>query len=628
MTTAYRLGEWTIRPQHACIERGDEVVHLKPKPVAVLECLRQARGEVVTRDELFERVWPGGVISDATLTQCIVELRRAFGDSAQNPQFIKTIPKVGFCLVPPIEELVEEAGVPEDRESPGKQGVSKRIGVFGAALVIAMLAFGSWWYQRDVVVSAPDSIVQDSDITPSIAVLPFVNMSDEPGNEYFADGLTEELQILLARIPQLKVSARTSSFAFRNKDVTIAEIAKTLNVAHLLEGSVRKSDERIRISVQLIEAQSGFELWSESYERTLDDIFAVQDDVAKAVVDALRISLMNEPPRLRETDAEAYSLYLQGNYLLNLAGKENTQKAMEAFQQALAIDPEYAPAWSSLHFSYAKLLQYGVLSRDEGVELAMGALDKALEIDDKLASAWAGIAYMKRSWFWDWEGARVASEKALRLEPNNASVISTAASIASTFGQLDKAIELFERNVELDPMRLSGLRPLANRYREIGRFDEALAAYNKVLVLNPEYLSIHLDIATTYLRMDRPERALTEMIGLPDSGRLRRLRSTALFDLGRFAEAQAILDELLESPSWQSPFRTAAMYAWRGENDDAFEWLEVALEIRQPSLSSILWYGAFARLSDDPRYPVFLEKMGLREAWEAMPPEYGGPSKH
>ena len=234
MSTAYRLGEWTIRPQHACIERGDEVVHLKPKPMAVLECLRRAVGEVVTRDELFESVWPGGVVSDATLTQCIVELRRAFSDSAQTPRVIKTIPKVGFCLIPLIEELVEEAGMPEDRESPGKQGVLKRIGVFGAALVIAMLAFGSWWYQRDVVVSAPDSIVHDSDITPSIAVLPFVNMSDEPGNEYFADGLTEELQILLARIPQLKVSARTSSFTFRNKDVTIAEIAKTLNVAHLL----------------------------------------------------------------------------------------------------------------------------------------------------------------------------------------------------------------------------------------------------------------------------------------------------------------------------------------------------------------------------------------------------------
>lgn len=169
--------------------------------------------------------------------------------------------------------------------------------------------------------------------------------------------LTEELQILLAKIPQLKVSARTSSFAFRNKDVTIAEIARTLNVAHMLEGSVHKSDERIRISVQLIEAQSGFELWSQSYDRTLDDIFAVQDDVAAAVVDALRIELMTEPPRLRETDAEVYSLYLQGKYLMMppRGGKENLEKAVSIFEQVLAIDPDYAPAWVGLSWAWVLL---------------------------------------------------------------------------------------------------------------------------------------------------------------------------------------------------------------------------------------------------------------------------------
>jgi len=480
---------------------------------------------------------------------------------------------------------------------------------------------------NELIPAAVDIEQVQADEAPSIAVLAFANMSDDAGNEYFSEGLSEELLNLLVKIPQLRVAARTSSFSYKGKDTKIAQIGAELNVAHVLEGSVRKSGNRVRITAQLIKADDGFHLWSQTYDRTLDDIFVTQDEIAAAVVDALRVTLLSALPAQRPTNPEVYSLYLQGNYLINLAGKENIKKAMEAFQQALAIDPEYAPAWSSLHFSYALLLRYGVLSRDEGVELAMGALDKALEIDDKLASAWAGIAYMKRSWFWDWEGARVASEKALRLEPNNASVNGTAASIASTFGQLDKAIELFERTVELDPLSLSSLRALANRYREVGRFDEALAAYNKVLALNPEYPGMHLDIATAYLRMDRPERALTEMFGLPDSNRLRQLRATALFDLGRFAEAQAMIDEFLESPSWKNPMRTADMYAWRGENDDAFEWLEVAFEIRLPSLSFILWNGVLARLGDDPRYPVFLEKMGLREAWEAMPPEYGGPSQ-
>jgi len=619
MSTAYRLGEWTIRPQHACIERGDEVVHLKPKPMAVLECLRRAVGEVVTRDELFESVWPGGVVSDATLTQCIVELRRAFSDSAQTPQVIKTIPKVGFCLIPPIEEL-QESGMSEDRENPGKQWFSKRIGAFSAALVIAALAIGTWWYQRDVIVSVSDATVQESGITPSIAVLPFVNMSDEPGNEYFVDGLTEELQILLAEIPQLKVSARTSSFAFRNKDVTIAEIARTLNVAHLLEGSVRKSDKRIRISVKLIEAQSGFELWSQSYDRTLDDIFAVQDDVAAAVVGALRISLMSEPPRLRETDAEVYSLYLQGKYFHNLRGKENLEKAVSAFNQALAIDPDYAPAWIGISWSYEVQSRYRYRPRAQGVSLAREAAERALAINDSMAVAWSSVAYLKKNYDWDWQGAEADMEKALQLEPNNANVLGGAASLASSLGQLDKAIELFERVVALDPLGLSGLMALGNRYRAGGRYDEALEKYNQVLVLNPEHPWAHRGIANTYLDHGNPELALTEINKLSSvSRKYLSIKAEVLFTLGGEVKSQAMTNEYLETTAQNDPLGMAVIYAWRGENDSAFKWLEEAFEQRTRSLSNILWNTDIAPLESDPRYPAFLDKLGLLEYWEAMP---------
>ena len=621
MSTAYRLGEWTIRPQHACIERGDEVVHLKPKPMAVLECLRKARGEVVTRDELFERVWPGGVISDATLTQCIVELRRAFGDSAQTPRVIKTIPKVGFCLMPPTEKLVEESGMPEDRENPSKHGISRGIGAFVIALVIAVLAFGVWWYQRDVVVPVPDAIVHDSGITPSIAVLPFVNMSDEPGNEYFVDGLTEELQILLAKIPQLKVSARTSSFSFRNKDVTIAEIARTLNVAHVLEGSVRKSDERIRISVQLIEAQSGFELWSESYDRTLDDIFAVQDDVAAAVVDALRIKLMNEPPRLRETDTEVYSLYLQGKYLMTppRGGKENLEKAVSAFEQVLAIDPDYAPAWVGLSWAYEFQRREGTLPEEQAVALARDAAEKALAIDGNMALAWSTLSYVKKKYDWDWEGARAAMDNALLLEPNNADVFLGLGSVASTLGQFDKSIELFERAVTLDPLGLDGLLSLGFRYQVSGRYDEALELYHRVLVLYPENSFALKDIAEIYLRQGDPERALAEINKLPYSHRLNALKAEVLFIMGEEEESRALTSEFLNTPAQFGPFAKAQVYAWRGENDDAFKSLEFAFEQHNLSLANILLYDAFHHLEPDPRYPIFLEKLGLLEAWKAMP---------
>jgi TolB-like protein/DNA-binding winged helix-turn-helix (wHTH) protein/Tfp pilus assembly protein PilF len=621
MITVYRLGEWTIRPQHANIERGDEVVHLKPKPMAVLECLRRAGGEVVTRDELFESVWPGGVVSDATLTQCIVELRRAFGDSAQTPRVIKTIPKVGFCLVPSIEELAPDTGIPEVPLKSNKQSVSKRFAAFGIALVVAVLAFGAWWYQRDGADSAHDSLVQDSAAPASIAVLPFINMSDEPGNEYFVDGLTEELQILLAKIPQLKVSARTSSFAFRDKDATIAEIARTLNVAHLLEGSVRKSGNRIRVSVQLIEAQSGFELWSESYDRTLNDIFAVQDDVAASVVGALRISLMNEPPRLRETDAEVYSLYLQGKYLMTppRGGKENLENAVSAFEQVLAIDPDYAPAWVGISWAYEYQRREKVIPEEQAIALARDASERALAIDDKLPLAWSTLAFIRKKYDWDWEGAEFAMDKALQLQPNNADVFTGLGSVASSLGQLDKSIELLERAVALDPLGLQGHLSLGLRYRARGRYDDALELYKRTLVLYPENAWTLENIAETYLRQGNPERALAEMEKLPYSDLLNNVKAETLFILGREKESRALVSEFLDTPAEFGPFAKAQIYAWQGEHDDAFRSLEIAFEQHHVGLANILLYIPFRYLEADPRYPVFLEKLGLLEAWQAMP---------
>ena len=621
MTTGYHLGEWIVRPQHASIQRGDEVVHLKPKPMAVLECLRQAGGEVVTRDQIFDQVWPGGVVSDATLTQCIVELRRAFGDSAQTPQVIKTIPKVGFCLIPPIKELAAKSGMPLQRDKPNRLWVSRRTWALSAALAIAVLAFGSWWYQRDAAEALPDSPVDDSGNTASIAVLPFVNMSDEPGNEYFVDGLTEELQILLAKIPQLKVSARTSSFAFRNKDVTIAEIARTLNVAHLLEGSVRKSDERIRVSVQLIEAQSGFELWSESYDRTLNDIFAVQDDVAASVVDALRISLMNEPPHLQETDAEVYTLYLQGKYLMTppRGSKEDLEKAVSAFKQVLAIDPEYAPAWVGLSWAYEYQRSLRSLPEEQVVALARDAAERALAIDDNLALAWSTLSYIKKKYDWDWEGARAAMDKALQLEPNNADVFMGLGSVASSLGQLDKSIELYERAVALNPLGLEGLLSLGVRYGARGRYDEALELYRRVLVLYPDNSYARENIAEIYLRQGNPERALAELEQLPYSHRLNAVKAEALFIMGEEEASRALHSEFLNTSAQFGPFAKAQIYAWRGENDDAFKSLEIAFEQHNLALANILLWDAFHHLEADPRYAIFLEKLGLFEAWKAMP---------
>jgi len=461
----------------------------------------------------------------------------------------------------------------------------------------------------------------------SIAVLPFVNMSDDAGNEYFSDGLSEELLNLLVKIPELRVAARTSSFSYKGKDVKIAQIGEELNVTHVLEGSVRKAGNHVRITAQLVKADDGFHLWSETFDRTLDDIFVVQDEIAKAVVDELKINLLGAMPVGRTTDPEVYSLYLQGKYFRNLRGEENLEKAVAAFKQALAIDPDYAPAWIGIQVAYSLQANYSQRPEEETRALAMEAVERALAIDENMASAWAGLAYLKRSSEWDWQGARVAINKALKLEPNNADVLPAAASLAGTFGRLSESVELFERNVELDPLRLGSLRALGIRYRNVGRFDDAFETFRRVQALNPNYPGIHDDLGGTYLMSGDPKNALVE-VEKSSPGQFHSYLLTLIHsDLGKEAKARSMIDELLETSAHDFPLAMASVYAWRGENDAAFEWLEIAYQQRDYRLVHFLGNLWYRNLTTDPRYPVFVEKLGLLEEWKAMPAEYGGPSK-
>jgi len=562
----------------------------------------------------------------------------SFGAPAWVMKMIITMLALGapVALVMAWAYELTPGGLRRDSGSATRQAPAGKLDRSLMIVLITALAYFAW--DKFILDPQRDEALLESVITQpvealpqnagqSIAVLSFVNMSDDAGNEYFSDGLSEELLNLLVKIPELRVAARTSSFSFKGKDVKISQIGKELNVTHVLEGSVRKAGDQIRVTAQLIKADDGFHVWSETFDRNLDDVFVVQDEIAAAVVRGLKVPLLGELPEQRPTNPEVYTLYLQGNYLNQLGGSENNQRAMQALKQALAIDPEYAPAWSSLQYSYSGLVRYGELPRDEGIALAMQALDKALEIDDQLVSAWAGIAWVKKSYFWDWQGARAALEKALKLEPNNPTVIGAAASLASTLGELDKAIELFERNVESNPLGLNPLFALATRYVAVGRHVEARTLYERVLALNPEHSSARTRIAGTYLHDDQPEEALAKLTGLPDGATFRLIKAAALFDMGEAQKAQMALDDFLQSPRPAGPTSTAYIYAWRGENDEAFEWLEMALKQRDTGLTSILGDPVLARLKDDPRFPIFLEKMGLREAWEVMPSEYGGPAK-
>ena len=467
--------------------------------------------------------------------------------------------------------------------------------------------------------------VESPELDNSIAVLPFVNMSSDKEQEYFSEGLSEELLNLLAKIPELRVAARTSSFSYKGKDTKIAQIGEELNVTHVLEGSVRKSGNQIRITAQLIKTDNGFRVWSESYSRTLSDIFAMQDEIAVSVVEALKVSILGAVPMLHETDPEVYALYLQGKFFNGQRDEESVQKAFTILQQALAIDPDYAPAWLELNVTYSLLGRNGTLSLAEGSRLARSAVDRALVIDSNLGTAWAALAYLMRWFDRDWAGAQAAIDRAIELDPNNDAVIRTAAALASTLGQFPRALALQEQRVALDPLNLGALNALARMYTKVGRFDDAIKIVDRMMALSPKNQGGVFNLSRAYLLKGDPKRALTELER--NSHPFNAIHKARIhFTLGNESQSQALIKELLASYAIQNPGAMSTVYAWRGENDAAFEWLELAFQ-QGDALLNLLGSEWMRGLEVDPRYPIFLEKIGLLEEWRAMPPGYGDPPK-
>jgi adenylate cyclase len=375
----------------------------------------------------------------------------------------------------------------------------------------------------------------------------------------------------------------------------------------------------------LIKVNNGFRLWSDTFDRTLDDIFVVQDEIAKAVVDKLRINLLGNMPEVRKTDPEVYSLYLQGSYFLDLLDVKNLEKALAALKQALAIDPDYAPAWVSLSWVYDAQTYAMPAAREELRVLRIEAIERALAIDENLADAWRSLAYYKTFYAADWHGAQIAVEKALRLEPNNAHSSAAAAWVASASGRLPEAVELYEKAVSLDPLNVDNLIELAHRYMRVDRIDDAFDVLDRVRAINPDSFRLNGALSRAYMMRDDFENALLEIEKYPDVFFYRHEKAHILHLMGKEPEAQALINELLETSADDVPGAMAVLYAWHGDADSAFEWQEKAHEQNDDRPDAFLGSLFWRKLTGDPRYAVYAEKYGLLEEWKAMPPEYGGP---
>jgi len=485
-----------------------------------------------------------------------------------------------------------------------------KILVPAAVVLIAGIA-AALWLARATRNSA-GTTVQSS--TPSIAVLPFVNMSSDKEQEYFSDGLSEELLNNLAKIPDLRVAARTSSFQFKGKTEDLRIVAEKLNVGTILEGSVRKEGNRVRITAQLIKATDGFHLWSETYDRELKDVFAVQDEIARSVASSLKVALLGTSAAsssARERNPEAYSAYLQGRYFLQQRAKESLEKATQYYEQAIKLDPSYAMAWAGLSELLSLRTDSGYLPTDEGYRKARDAAERALALDPNLPEAHAARGFIKTNYDWDWAGADTSFQRALALDPGNVTTIRNAARLSAALGRFDEALALERRAVELDPLNTAVHFGHCLIAYYAGKLDEAEAACKKTLEISPARPLAHAFLGRINLAQLHPQDAVAAAEREPEEWAHLQGLALASHALGRNKDSDAALAELIVKDATTGAYQIAEAYAFRGEIDRAFEWLERAYASRDGGLAQLKGDPLLKSIERDPRYAEFLKKMHL-----------------
>ena len=497
--------------------------------------------------------------------------------------------------------------VPQRKNMEGKlknKNVRKRNVI--EALSFIMIAVAVFFIYKNFLVK------KDSVADKSIAVLPFVDMSSGKDQEYFSDGLSEELLNLLAKIPELKVIGRTSSFSFKGKNEDLRSIAQKLGVAHILEGSVRKDGNKIRVTAQLIRAFDGSHLWSETYDRDLEDIFKLQDEIATSVVRQLKLKLLTAPSSTAtSTNIEVYNLILQGNYFFDKLDKENVAKALDFYFQALAIDSLDARVWGVLARTYSRQSWENYIDQNEGYEKARKTASKAIALDNNLAEGHMVLANVKYYHDFDWDGAEATYQKALSLEPGNADVLNRLGSLASKLGHWEEGLQFIEQSLAVDPLRVVTYSNQGNHLTYANRLEEAIVSFKKALELNPQFRSAHLNLGKVYLLQGKPESALAEMNQETVEVFKRFGLALAYHALRRGKEADDELKDFITIYQNDWAYLIAEIYAFRGEKDKAFEWLEKAYARKDSWLVELKGNPLFKNLEGDPRHTAFLRKMKL-----------------
>lgn len=604
-TAEIRFDNWTLRGQPRELLHDGVRVRLQEQPLQILEELLAHPGQVVTREHLIALLWPKRIVDyDSALNAAVRRLRAALGDEAETPRYIETLPRHGYRFIGTLQVASAAPGSPPWRRMPAWVAIAALGLVAGIGAIV-------WSVGRD------PSTVRAGRASPqtaarAIAVLPFVDLSAEQDQQYFSDGLTEELISHLAAELPLRVIARTSSFSFKGGNADIATVARTLGVSHVLEGSVRKSGDQVRITAQLIDAATSSHLWTQTYDRKLDDFVKVQDEIAQSVASALQVALSAPQAAVKVTDARVYEHLFRARFFFQRRAPGDLERSREYYERAIAIDPAFAPAWAGLAGVHWISIASQAISLEEGREKVREAAQRALQLDPRLAEA-----HLRMANYFGSIGNRTAAEEHARqataAEPNNPLVMAFAASDAAEGGRLDEAIDIERRAVATDPLSPNSRSSLAGFLYLAGRFEEARTEWLQVLEINP--VPPPEDFGLVLIQARRFDEALAHIATLP-AGPVRAQQLALVYHaLARKAEADAALQELTATS--RDPFPIAEVYAYRGEIDAAFQWLEQ--EAREPDRDGPLQPQHWIRrkspfldpLHSDPRWSAWASPRGV-----------------
>ena len=596
------------------LHKGGQKVPLPPKAFDVLRCLVEHPGEVVTREDLRARLWAADtfVEFDDSLNHAVKKLRQALGDSAENPQFIETLPRHGYRFVASANTDNIPGGTKPKRRYAVPVLVS---GLALLALMAALAAYDAGSLRRRLWGHTAEPPIR------SLAVLPLSNLTGDPQQDYFADGMTDALITDLAKIRELKVISRTSVMPFRDSKKPLPEVARALGVDGILEGSVQRSSERVRITVQLIHAPSDTHVWSESYERDARDVLSLQADIAQAVAREVKVALTPaESSRViaaRTVNPEAYELYLKGRYEGDKISQEGVKKSLEYFQQVINLDPTFTPAYCGVADSYMTLGVDGFVASAEVYPKAKAVALRALELDQNSAEAHASLGFILFNYDGDHESAIKELETATRLNPNYVKAHHWYSLSLAWLGRSEEAIREIEQARRLDPL---SARMNANVVYVLflGRqYNRAIAEGRKALELEPNDAWTHFFLARAYLQNGMQKEAFAEFqrrLSLqPAFPKARADMALANAALGNREEALKILGELKRQSKHEyvTPYPMARAYLRLGHKAEAFEWLQKGLAIHDGDMVQLSVDPDFDPLRSDPRFQDLLRRMNF-----------------